>query len=165
MFVTTHVLSGVLVARASRGRPMVAFAAGVGSHLALDSMPHWGCDKAAEGGYEEFLRVAKRDGLIGLAAAAAVIVAARKRDRVVTVAAIAGAVLLDLDKPIQFFFGVNPFPRLVARLHTRVQNESSTGMTKEITYGAVFAAVDAVILAVRRRPSSTPEALDTCHPG
>lgn len=153
VFVTTHVLSGVLIAAGSQGRPAAAFAAGVSSHLALDSIPHWGCDQSIEGGYEEFLRVAKRDGLVGLAITAAAVAAVAKRDRPTTVAAIAGAVLLDLDKPFLFFFGVNPFPRLVVRLHSRVQNESPHGMGKEIVYGAAFAAVDVLTIAARRRLS------------
>ena len=156
MFVTTHVLSGVLIAAASRSRPAAAFAAGVGSHLVLDSIPHWGCDQSIEGGYEEFLRVAKRDGLTGLAITAAAVAAVGKRDRRATIAAIAGAVLLDLDKPFLFFFGVNPFPRRVVRLHSRVQNESPGGMGNEIAYGAGFAALDALTIAVRRRSSSPP---------
>ncbi len=150
MFVTTHVLSGVLIAAASKGRPAAAFAAGVGSHLALDSIPHWGCDKCVEGGYEKFLRLANRDGLTGLAVAAAAVAAVGKRDRRATIAAIAGAVLLDLDKPLLFFFGVNPFPRLVIRLHSLVQNESPDGMGNELAYGAVFAVVDALTIAARR---------------
>jgi len=151
VFVTTHVLSGVLIAAASQGRPAAAFAAGVGSHLALDSIPHWGCDQCVEGGYEKFLRVAKRDGLTGLAITAAAVAAVGKRDRTATIAAIAGAVLLDLDKPLLFFFGVNPFPRLIVRLHSRVQNESPNGMGNEIAYGTVFAVVDALTIAARRR--------------
>ncbi|MGB7051830.1 MAG: hypothetical protein WBG41_09695 [Acidimicrobiales bacterium] len=150
MFVTTHVLSGVLIAAASQGRPAAAFAAGVGSHLALDSIPHWGCDKSIEGGYEDFLRVAKRDGLFGLAITAAAVAAVPRRDRTATIAAIAGAVLLDLDKPFLFFFGTNPFPRPVIRLHSRVQNESPNGMGNEIAYGVAFAAADVLTIVARR---------------
>ncbi len=154
MFVTTHVLSGVLIGRAADGRAAVAFAAGVGSHLALDSIPHWGCEKGDEVTYEGFLKVAKRDGLAGLAAIGAALAAVEKRDRVATLAAIAGAVLLDLDKPCQHFLGVNPFPRAVRRLHSHVQNESADGMPKEVAYGVLFALTDAVVIAVRRSSPS-----------
>jgi hypothetical protein len=164
VFVTTHVLSGVLIGAASRGRPTAAFVAGIGSHLALDSIPHWGCDQSIEGGYEKFLRVAKRDGLTGLAMTAAAVAAVGKRDRNATIAAIAGAVLLDLDKPFLFFFGVNPFPRLVVRLHSRVQNESPNGMGNEIAYGATFAAVDALTIAARRRSSPFPKLRGATRP-
>jgi hypothetical protein len=154
VFVTTHVLSGVLVGRATRNRPAAAFVAGVGSHLALDSFPHWGCDKREDGGYDRFLQVAKRDGLLGLAAMGAAIAAVDRRDRVSTVAAIAGAVLLDLDKPYLYFFGRNPFPRWVARIHGRVQNESARGMPMEFVYGALMAMADALVVAGGRRSPS-----------
>ncbi len=150
VFVTTHVLSGVLIGRVADGRPAAAFAAGVGSHLVLDSLPHWGCEKVKEDGYEEFFKMAKRDGLIGLGTVAAILAAVEKRDRMATIAAIAGAVLLDLDKPSQYFLGINPFPRVVARLHSRVQNESSDGMPKEFAYGVLFALADTVMIAARR---------------
>ena len=44
MFVTNHVFSGVVVGRLLERRPVTAFVAGVGSHLVLDMVPHWGCD-------------------------------------------------------------------------------------------------------------------------
>lgn len=164
MFVTTHVLSGVLIAAATEGRPVAAFAAGVGSHLALDSIPHWGCDQRTEGGYEKFIRVAKRDGLMGLATTAAAVATVGKRDRTATIAAIAGAVLLDLDKPFLFFFGVNPFPRLVVRLHSRVQNESPNGMNREIAYGALLAVLDALTIAARRQLPPLPKVRSSSRP-
>jgi hypothetical protein len=70
MFVTNHVLSGVLIGQALPRRPVAAFVAGVGSHLVLDSMPHWGCDLSEEDGPDRFLRIAKRDGVLGLTAMA-----------------------------------------------------------------------------------------------
>ena len=57
-------------------------------------------------------------------------------------AAMAGAVLLDLDKPCLYFFGVDPFPAVVQRLHRRVQNESPGGMPNELRFGIAFAAAD-----------------------
>ena len=50
MFVTNHVLSGVVVGRLLERHPVAAFVVGVGSHLALDMVPHWGCeaDRALE---------------------------------------------------------------------------------------------------------------------
>lgn len=151
VFVTSHILSGVLIGRAARGRPGAAFVAGVGSHLVLDAFPHWGCDKGAPGSYDTFLRVAKRDGVAGLGAVAAAVVAADRRDRLSTIAAVAGAVLLDLDKPCLFFFGRNPFPLVIRRVHSRVQNESSEGMPKELAYGSLLAMADAAMLAYGRR--------------
>jgi hypothetical protein len=158
VFITSHVLSGVLIGRAARGRPTTAFAAGVGSHLVLDSVPHWGCKKGDTVAYEQFLKAAKRDGLLGLATIAAALAAVDRRDRLSTVAAIAGAVLLDLDKPGKFFFGVNPFPPAVIRIHGRVQNESTDGMPKEIAYGALLAMADVVMIAAGRRAGGLPQA-------
>jgi hypothetical protein len=151
VFVTSHVLSGVLIGRAARGRPTTAFIAGVGSHLVLDSFPHWGCEKGDSVADEQFLRLAKRDGLLGLATIAAALASVDRRDRWSTTAAIVGAVVLDLDKPGKFFFGVNPFPPAVIRLHSRLQNESTDGMPKEIAYGTVLAMADTVMIAAGRR--------------
>ena len=138
MFVTNHVLSGVLVGRWLKQKPTTAFIVGVGSHLLLDAIPHWGCDREVPGGEDRFIRAAKRDGLLGLAALAIAVVAVDRSARRATALAIAGAVLLDLDKPIEYFFGVYPFPDVVARIHGGVQNESYDGMKREFVYGAVL---------------------------
>ena len=60
MIITNHVLSGALVGLVAPS-PATAFVAGVASHFALDSVPHWGDDSI-------FLRVAVVDGLVGLTA-------------------------------------------------------------------------------------------------
>ncbi len=153
MFVTNHVLSGVLIGRALEGRPCAAFLVGVGSHLALDAVPHWSCDTSTEEGAEHFLSVARRDGLLGLGALAASAWAVDPKARPAVVAAMAGAALLDLDKPIQHFFGVYPFPRSIRRLHSWVQNESPSGLTNEITFGVAATAVDALVAMASRRRS------------
>jgi len=100
VFVTNHVLSGVLIGQALRGRPATAFAAGVASHLALDAAPHWGCDLREPGGSERFLRFARRDGVLGLCAMSVAIAIVDRRTRLATIAAMVGAVALDLDKPM-----------------------------------------------------------------
>jgi hypothetical protein len=69
-----------------------------------------------------------------------------KPERTATVAAMAGAVLLDLDKPVEHFLGWKPFPAAVRRLHGRVQNESPDGLAKEIAYGVALATVDAACI-------------------
>ncbi len=158
MFVTNHVLSGVIVGRAFRRRPAVAFAAGVASHLVLDACPHWGCNTRVAGGSERFLRAARRDGVLGLGAMAVATLAVDGDDRAATVAAMVGAVLLDLDKPSIHFFGRDPFPRVVARLHLWMQNESDRWLPAEFAYGILFAVADAVIAVTgrRRNPSTAP---------
>jgi hypothetical protein len=151
VFVTNHVLSGVLIGRALEGRPCTAFVVGVGSHLVLDSVPHWSCDTSTEEGAEHFLTVARRDGVLGLATLAAAAMAVDRKARPAVIAAMAGAALLDLDKPMQHFFGIYPFPRAVRRVHSWVQNESPSGLTNEIGFGVAAATVDALLATASRR--------------
>jgi hypothetical protein len=151
VFITNHVLSGAIIGQAFDGHPVGAFVAGVGSHLVLDAVPHWGCDIDAPGGSERFLRAATRDGLLGLVAIPALLGLVAKRSRVATLAGIAGAVLLDLDKPASHFFNVDLFPPFVQRIHGRVQNESPDGMRREVAAGAILAASDLAVTARRRR--------------
>ena len=158
MFVTNHVLAGALIGQAMPGRPLAAFAAGVGSHLVLDAAPHWGCDFHSPEGPDLFLKVARRDGLLGLAAMAAAAMAVNREARLSTVAAMAGAALLDLDKPLEHFFGIRPFPDVVTRIHKGIQNESVDGMRNEFAYGIAFALTDMVAIAGARRRRSNQRA-------
>ena len=73
-----------------------------------------------------------------------------------TFAAIAGATLLDADKPAMYFWRKNPFPRAVRRIHTWAQNESPEGMPNEILFGVSCALADAVIAVQSRRRVLTP---------
>jgi hypothetical protein len=158
VFVTNHVLSGALIGRLLKDRPGAALLAGVASHLVLDAVPHWGCGAAEPGRSERnapqvkasgrFLTVARRDGVLGLGAMAAAAAIVERPARTATVAAMTGAVLLDLDKPLFYFFGVNPFPTVVQRLHGWVQRESPHGLANELGFGFVCAVGD--VLAVAR---------------
>ncbi len=157
MFVTNHVLSGVLIGRWLRRRPATAFVVGFASHLLLDATPHWGCDRRSADGAERFLRVARRDGVAGLTAMAAATLGVDAADRRATVAAMTGAVLLDVDKPLGHFVGLDPFPKALTALHQRVQNESPSAMPNEIVYGLAFAAAGAIVtVAARRRSVAAP---------
>ncbi len=151
MFVTNHVLSGVVIGRPLQRHPVAAFLVGVGSHLLLDMVPHWSCDAKTAAGRELFLRYAKRDGLMGLLVMAGAAAAVERQARTATVAAMAGAVLLDADKPAIHFLGRNPFPKAVRRIHSRAQNESPQGMPNEIVFGLLCAITDAVIAVNGRR--------------
>lgn len=153
MFVTNHVLSGVLIGRLLKRRPGAALLAGVASHLILDAVPHWGCIRSQAGGTERFLTVAKRDGVLGLVAMAAAALAVERPARTATVAAMTGAVLLDLDKPFLHFLGLNPFPAVVQKLHEQIQNESPDGLPNELRFGAAFAVAD-LLTVVRARQAS-----------
>jgi hypothetical protein len=154
VFVTNHALSGALVGRALKGRPVAAFVVGVVSHLVLDAVPHWGCDIRRPGGPEQFHAAAQKDGLLGLATMAAAALTVEKAARTATVAGMVGAVLLDCDKPMLHFFNVNPFPGVVQRFHQRVQNESPQGMTNELRFGTAFAVADVIATIVARRAGS-----------
>ncbi len=146
MFITNHVLAGTLAGTALRRRPVLAFCAGVATHVAMDMTPHWG-DPTVEG--DGFIRVAKRDGVLGLGVVA-LVAAAGLPPRTALLAGIAGAALLDADKPCEYFFGFNPWPGWLDEFHMRIQRESPEGIRVEIATGVVLAAASAVVLARRR---------------
>jgi hypothetical protein len=147
MFITNHVLAGTIAGTALRRRPVLAFAAGFATHVAMDMTPHWGNPTLDRDG---FYAVAKRDGILGLGALALVSVAGVP-PRAALLAGIAGAAVLDSDKPTEFFFGFNPFPNWLDRFHKRIQRESPEGMRTEVATGVALAAVCAAVLVHRRR--------------
>lgn len=157
MFVTNHVLAGALAGTACRRRPLVAFTVGFASHVVMDLVPHWGgLPLESEG----FLRCARRDGILGLAATAAA-VAAGVPPRRALAAGVAGAAVLDADKPFLHFFGLDPFPRWLSRFHTEIQRESPDGMPNELVAGALLAAVCALVLARARRARASRQIIRT----
>jgi hypothetical protein len=156
VFVTNHVLSGVVIGRVLEQRPVTAFVVGVASHLALDMVPHWGCQLRTVPDWQQFLRYAQRDGILGLVTALGALAAVDRRVRLATLAAIAGATLLDADKPAMYFWRKNPFPRAVRRVHAWAQNESPEGMSNEIVFGVSCALADAVIAVQSRRRVVAP---------
>lgn len=117
MLITNHVLSGTVVGLISRS-PQAALGWGVLSHFGLDAVPHYGVED------EHFFRLAVRDGLIGLAAIAAVAAAVPADRRTRVLAGITGACLPDMDKVGREFFGRSPFPEPFDRLHASIQRES-----------------------------------------
>jgi hypothetical protein len=136
MLVTNHVLSGAVIGAVTR-RPAAAFALGFVSHFALDAVPHWG----NFGGRQQFMRVAVPDGLAGLAVMGAMTALAPRDARVAVLAGMAGAALPDLDKPAVIFFGRSPFPRLVDKIHARVQHEAPHRFKYEAAVGVALCAV------------------------
>ncbi len=151
MFVTNHVLSGVLIGQIVADRPVTAFAIGVASHLAMDAIPHWGCDVLTPDGYRRFVGAARVDGLLGLGVLGLATIVVGRRSRAATLAAMAGAALLDMDKPAMYFFRIEPFPEFVNRLHRRMQNESEDGLHREFAFGTLLAGIDAAAVILRRR--------------
>jgi hypothetical protein len=154
VFATNHVLSGVAIGRVLERHPVSAFVIGVASHLVLDMVPHWGCEVRTEDDWTRFVRYARRDGVLGLVTALGALAAVDRRARLATLAAIAGATLLDADKPMLYFWGRNPFPKKVREIHARAQNESLQGMPNELAFGVSCALADALIAGRgRRRPA------------
>lgn len=147
VFVTNHLLAGAIAGSLCRRRPVAAFVVGLGTHVLMDLTPHWG---NAQLGRDGFYVVARRDGLLGLATVALVTVAGVP-PRASLLAGMAGAALLDADKPADHLLGVNPFPDPVNRFHARIQRESPDGLRTELAAGVLLAAGAAALLARARR--------------
>lgn len=141
MFFTNHALAGALIGSTVR-TPLAAFGLGVGSHVAMDVVPHWG-----QPDWNLFLPVARRDGLLALAVGTAVLAASPAHRRSRLAAGMVGAGLLDLNKPCQHLLGFSPFPAAVDRFHNRIQQgrESPTRWPRELAAGATAAAMLAAI--------------------
>ena len=146
MLVTNHVLSGALIGALIR-RPVPAFAVGVASHFVLDALPHWGDWR----NQEHFISVAVPDGLAGLAAIGTLAAVARPERRLAVVAGMAGAALPDLDKPAQMWFGRSPWPDLVNRFHSGIQNEAAHRFRSEMTTMGALALAGLVVVRGRGR--------------
>jgi hypothetical protein len=157
VLVTNHVLSGVLIGAVIK-RPLPAFAVGVASHFVLDSLPHWGergIDK------QRFLRIARTDGLTGLAAMAAFATIAPPERRVAVLASMAGAALPDLDKPARLWFGRSPWPAAVNRFHGRIQNEAPDRFPRELTTMGLLAVAGLAAMRASRRKTTTTRHRDS----
>ncbi|CAN5434419.1 hypothetical protein BH11ACT8_BH11ACT8_34280 [soil metagenome] len=131
MLITNHVVSGALVGAAAPG-PVTAFVAGIASHFALDSLPHWGDES-------KFLPVAVVDGLVGLTAMGIIAARTPKPRRTRVVAGMLGACAPDADKPGDLFFGRSPYPLVVDDWHRGIQRESPRRMPQEFAVAAAGA--------------------------
>jgi hypothetical protein len=147
MFVTSHALAGASIGLLVR-RPVPAFVAGVASHVAMDLFPHYGNPAIS---WDEFVKLARVDGLVGLGVIGVVAAKAPGDRRVAALAGIAGASLMDMDKPGRYFVGRSPFPRFVDRFHRRIQNESPRRRWVEATAAGTLAAGLALVLRRTRR--------------
>lgn len=136
MLITNHVVSGAIVGAVAPG-PVSAFAVGLASHFALDSVPHWGEERI-------FLRVAVVDGLVGLTTMSLIGAGTPRRRRAAVVAGMLGACLPDADKPSTLFFGRSPFPAAVDAWHISIQRESPRRLPQE------FVVAGLGLLALRR---------------
>ncbi|HET6835428.1 MAG TPA: hypothetical protein VFH30_16300 [Acidimicrobiales bacterium] len=147
MFVTNHALAGAAIGAVVR-RPVPAFIVGVASHVLMDMTLHFG---EPDMGHDEFLRLARVDGTVGLCVTAAVAAAAPPPVRRSALVGLAGACLIDLDKPGRHFFGRSPFPPVVDRFHGHVQNEAPRGRWTEAATSAALVAAVAVAFRYRSR--------------
>lgn len=151
MFITNHALAGAAIGLVTR-RPAAAFAAGVASHLGMDMILHWG----DEIGWAQFVEIAKVDGTVGLGVCSVLLAGTPRGARTAVAAGIAGACLIDMDKPGRHFFGRSPFPAAVDRFHTRLQNQRPIGGLVEAVTAAALVATCAGLrgLAVSARRSA-----------
>lgn len=153
MFVTNHALAGALLGTVAPGRPAAAFLVAAASHLAMDRVPHWGLSTPRELDPAGFLRVAVRDGLLGLGVVGATAALAPRSHRAAVVAGMAGAVLLDVDKPAELL-GLHPVPGPVQRLHVALQREHERHLGREVALGSLMAiALGTTLVSRRRRPA------------
>lgn len=151
MLVTNHVLSGVQIGMAVR-KPVPAFVLGVASHFVLDAYPHWGDHSIGD---ERFFRIARKDGLAGLAAMATFTALAPSGRKTAVLAGMAGAALPDIDKPARLWFGRSPWPAAVNRFHGRIQNESPDRFRRELATIGVLAAAALVTTGIAARRART----------
>jgi hypothetical protein len=125
MLATTHVAVGALVASTMPSTVLggvAGFLVGLGTHLALDTVPHWGSDDP-----DSFLRVAKVDGItllvVGILISVAFYTSGGRSAAAVGVATMFGALLFDLDKPFRHFFGIEIWPAKMSWFLGRIQFE------------------------------------------
>ena len=146
MFITNHALAGATIGMVVR-RPAMAFVAGAASHIAMDMCLHWG---DADLSWEAFIEVAKVDGTLGLAVCGAALLAAPPWARPGVAAALAGACVVDMDKPGEHFFGRSPFPAAVDRFHHGIQREHPVGWRIEAATAAGLAALAGAAAGIAR---------------
>ena len=137
MIISSHVGAGAFVGMAIR-RPLPALAVGFVSHLVMDALPHWGTGPNTE---PEWIPVARRDGVAGLAAMALLTAAAPANRRVAVLAGMVGACLPDTDKVGRYFVGRSPWPSRFDRFHEAIQNEARHRLPREVATAATLTAL------------------------
>ena len=145
VFITNHALAGAaigLVGAPPRPRPS---SLGLASHLGMDMVPALG-RRGPRLGRLRRGRPGRRHHRPGGVRRARW--PPRPGDaRPAVAAGIAGACLIDMDKPGRHFFGRSPFPAAVDRFHGRIQNERPIG-----------GLVEAAVAARPRRRAALPRA-------
>jgi hypothetical protein len=119
----------------------------------MDALPHWGTGPNTE---PEWLPVARKDGVAGLAAMALLTAAAPAGRRLSVLAGMTGACLPDTDKVGRYFVGRSPWPAHFDRFHEAIQNEARHRLPREVATAAVLTAVGTLLL--RLLPDDRPPA-------
>jgi hypothetical protein len=140
MIISAHVGAGALVGLVA-GRPLPAIAAGFASHLVMDVVPHWG---AAPG--EDWIPVAKKDGIAGLAAMGLLTAVAGPERALAVGAGMVGACLPDTDKLGVYFVGRSPWPAAFDRFHGWIQTESPHLLPRDVAIAAGLIGAGAAVL-------------------
>jgi len=144
MLFTTHTAAGALLGFAA-ARPVDAAAAGLASHLLMDTVAHWGARS-----HRRFLTVAVFDDLAAAAVAVSLLRSCPADRRPAIAAGMVGAGLPDLDKPFRLFTGRRLFPGPVNRFLGGIQREDPTLFAREVTVAAGSAALVALLAASHR---------------
>ncbi|MCK9926678.1 hypothetical protein MXD62_05750 [Frankia sp. Mgl5] len=150
MIISSHVGAGAFVGMAVP-RLGPALAAGFLSHLVMDALPHWGTGPGTE---SEWLPIARKDGVAGLAAMALLTAAAPADRRIGVLAGMVGACLPDTDKVGRYFVGSSPWPARFDRFHEAIQNEARHRLPREVATAAALTAAGTLalrLLATRPR--------------
>ena len=146
MLFTTHIAVGALLGR-SIGKPVSAAAVGGASHLAIDTIPHWGGDEGM------FMKVAVVDGLAGAALTGFLVYNWYVSRDVADLAALVGGVAAgapDWDKPCRVLLGFEPWPEPFNWFHRTIQNESPKVLKREVAIAAAAVGVCALVIGLSK---------------
>jgi hypothetical protein len=154
MLSVNHLVAGAVIGRLSKSHPLMALGAGVGSHLLLDSLPHWGLEASHLDREKDFLRVAKTDGIVGLVMMGTFTLLSK--NKLTMLCALAGSVLPDVDHPLSYFTGKTVSPKAFNKLHVGIQKdkESEGRLAQEVITATLGAALVGTYLW-NTRPSRT----------
>lgn len=142
MLITSHIAAASLISAMTKRRSS-AFLAGLASHLLMDRAPHWGGSS-----HDLYLKVARADGITGLILATHLL---HRRPCATHLAALAGAVLPDIDKPSEHLLGVRILPPAVAAWLSLIQDESPDRLRREIAVALALAASAALAVNLTRK--------------
>jgi len=140
MIISAHVGAGAFVGLVAR-RPLPALVAGFVSHLVLDVIPHWGAPPG-----EDWIPVAKKDGVAGLAAIGLLTAAAGPERALAVAAGMVGASLPDTDKVGVYFLGRSPWPAAFDRFHSWIQTERPHLLPRDVAIAAGLIGSGALVL-------------------